>query len=494
MNEEQKNIESCLAENILSEVANVPTDQQFRSLVDETFDPLKQQSLQQAGWEDYEKVVWAHKPYTFTSSVKQMKSNLILLLRRLWRFPFGRGIRPQSNAGTTTSQSGDGSIRSLADMWSHYITRLQGNAEYGIPSRLDQLTDLPAAPALLNDRRISNGLDTPDGISLVHLLCGTDNALTEFVDNNEGWDMKAMFLSEIYPNLTRLILNCRNIATPQDSKTWLTMTSAEPIRFPSLQHITGGHYHETLLNVTTPLLDLPELIDTEQCRWGGAYDAINAPKFQRVKNYWAYQDLISSSTLRHLNLPAFNYLNSCYYYDTAMVRAANVEDITLLGWDGACDNSNGVDVLAKNCPELLWIDLSNCTTHAWHTAVDCPKLQWVKFGKVTTFKRGVKGGGNDNVEWRGCVNLLKIEFGQDSACSIDLGTWSPTTALANNLQQFLSNFREFIALRLTDNGSGKTLTLSQAVRDAIHVAESTYGIENIIVTQKGWTLSPAPTE
>ena len=62
----------------------------------------------------------------------------------------------------------------------------------------------------------------------------------------------------------------------------------------------------------------------------------------------------------------------------------------------------------------------------------------------------------------------------------------------NNLQQFLSNFRDYIALRLTDNGSGKTLTLSQAVRNAIHAAESTYGIENIIITQKGWTISPAP--
>ena len=87
-----------------------------------------------------------------------------------------------------------------------------------------------------------------------------------------------------------------------------------------------------------------------------------------------------------------------------------------------------------------------------------------------------------------------------------MNEWNPTNALdasrtdlieegstaQNNLQQFLSNFRDYIALRLTDNGSGKTLTLSQAVRNAIHAAESTYGIENIIITQKGWTISPAP--
>ena len=84
--------------------------------------------------------------------------------------------------------------------------------------------------------------------------------------------------------------------------------------------------------------------------------------------------------------------------------------------------------------------------------------------------------------------------------------WSPTNALdasrtdlieegstaTNNLQQFLSNFKTYIAERLTDKGTGLTLTLSQEVRNAIHAAESTYGIENIIITQKGWTISPAP--
>ena len=146
MNEEQKNIETCLAENILSEVASVPTDPQFRSLVEESFDPLQQQALQQAGYDGYKEVVMYHQPYTFTSQVKQMKSNLILLLRRLWRYPFGRGT-----------------IRSLADMWQHYITRLKGNPEYGIPSRLSQLTDLPSAPALLADRKIGGVPEAADG-------------------------------------------------------------------------------------------------------------------------------------------------------------------------------------------------------------------------------------------------------------------------------------------------------------------------------------------
>ena len=146
MNENQKNIETCLPEDILAEVASVPTDAQFVSLVNESLDPLKQQAVEQAGSDAYEQVVQSHQPYTFTSTIVQMKSNLILLLRRLWRFPFGSGT-----------------LRSLADMWQHYITRLSGNAEYGIPSRLDQLTALPSAPLLVADRKISGVPEAADG-------------------------------------------------------------------------------------------------------------------------------------------------------------------------------------------------------------------------------------------------------------------------------------------------------------------------------------------
>ena len=91
--------------------------------------------------------------------------------------------------------------------------------------------------------------------------------------------------------------------------------------------------------------------------------------------------------------------------------------------------------------------------------------------------------------------LIDWEFGQGTAVNLNLSTWNPTNVLADATKTatFLQNFREHIALRLTSNGSCKTLTLSQAVRDAIHAAEATYGIEAIIVTQKGWTLSPAPT-
>ena len=84
---------------------------------------------------------------------------------------------------------------------------------------------------------------------------------------------------------------------------------------------------------------------------------------------------------------------------------------------------------------------------------------------------------------------MLIDIKQGFNVNLNLTYWNPT----DKGTTFLQNFKEHIALRLTDQGSGLTLTLSQAVRDAIHAAEATYGIEAIIVTQKGWTLSPAPT-
>ena len=293
MNEETKNIETCLAENILSEVASVPTDPQFRSLVEESFDPLKQQALQQAGYDGYEKVVLTHKPYTFTSQVKQMKSNLILLLRRLWRHPFGRGTTAATAAGSSAAGSSSASaagtsaasdaapIRSLADMWQHYITRLKGNPEYGIPSRLSKLTDLPSAPALLADRKIGGAIGAPDGMSLAQLLCSTSavSSVTEIVDTNVGWTMDKAISG--LPNLERVELGCVKATTstgiPANTKSVLfpyledfdrgvlmVCDGDGELSFPKLRHIRAVNENLNTINLKkAKKLVMPSLVNVE---------------------------------------------------------------------------------------------------------------------------------------------------------------------------------------------------------------------------------------
>ena len=442
MNEEQKNIETCLAENILSEVANVPTDPQFRSLVDEALDPLKQQAAAQLGYDGYEKVVWTHKPYTFTSQVKQMKSNLILLLRRLWRFPFGRGT-----------------IRSLADMWQHYITRLKGNPEYGIPSRLSQLTDLPDAPTLLADRDMSSGIrfgtnPLPDGMSLAQLLCSTSSSVTEIVDTNVGWTMNKAISD--FPNLERIELGCVKSTTSTGIP-----ANTKSVLFPYLEDFDRG-----VLMV---------------CDGDGE---LSFPKLRHIRAVDQNTNTINLKKAKKLVMPSL--VNVETIGNVTFCTGAELEEIE---WKSFVGYGPG-----------LW--------GGWATLIgECPKLKKVVFGKL---KYSLKqSNANLSILSLG-ANCVHLEFGEGTAVALMLNTWNPTMALRtdtdaedyvdlreditleNNLQQFLSNFKTYIAERLTDKGTGKTLTLSKEVRNAIHAAEDEYGIENIIITKKGWTISPAP--
>ena len=401
MNEEQKNIETCLAEDVLSEVANVPTDPQFRSLVEESFDPLQQQALQQAGYDGYIKVAGTHQPYTFTSSVKQMKSNLILLLRRLWRYPFGRGTTASSDAGSASAGSSAASavapIRSLADMWQHYINRLKGNPEYGIPSRLSQLTDLPDAPALLADRDMSSGIrfgtnPLPDGMSLINFLCSDKtpaSSVTEIVDDNVGWTIgtnsNVQSLFSIFKNIEIFNANCT------------------------------GELNRGIFN--------------------------------------------NNATLRVISMP---FISSMVRYESSLFaigNCANLEEVIL--------------------PSATYVYAHSVDYPCIH---NCPNLRKLVLGRLTNYRQAFRSASSEN--------LIHFEIGEGTGISLDFSHWTATNVLSN--PKFLSNFKTYIAERLTDKGSGLTLTLSQEVRNAIHAAENEYGIENIIITQKGWTISPAP--
>lgn len=425
MNEEQKNIETCLPENILAEVANVPTDPQFVSLTDEALDPLQQQALQQAGYDGYKEVVMYHKPYTFTSQVKQMKSNLILLLRRLWRSPFGRGT-----------------IRSLSDMWQHYITRLKGNPEYGIPSSLSQLTDLPSAPALLADRDMSSGIrfgtnPLPDGMSLAQLLCSTTAAssVTEIVDTNIGWTMDRSLPT--MEGVTKATIGCKTLHADISK----SLPNAEELTFTGLDHIDTGETGAPQINII----------------YGDKVKKIYMPALKRFR--------VVNATYNGF---FYNLTGDCEIY------MENCEYMSAVGggsYPQGFSNIQGVKKIVFGTP------------HEY-------------------FNMGVMTYG----DYTKSYNLIHLEIGAGADCNIGLANWTANNALdasrtdlieegstaTNNLEQFLSNFKTYIAERLTDNGSGLTLTLSQEVRNVIHAAEDEYGIENIIITKKGWTISPAP--
>lgn len=421
MNTEEKNIETCLAENILAEVASVPQDPQFRSLVNESIDPLQQQALQQAGCDAYKEVVVYHKPYTFTSSVKQMKSNLILLLRRLWRFPFGRGA-----------------IRSFADMWAHYITRLQGNAEYCIPSRLSSLTDLPSAPALLADRKISGVPEAVDGMSLVQLACSTVvNEVTELTDSNTGWNMNELYacdrLATLFPNLSIVAVNCKKIT-----------------RLPYEKNYWGDQLK--------PNYDIEYGEGVE-----GIYVAYSINKKPSIKDEFLLPGVKHIRPAEDMSTLSGN-IGTPSITGKGVVRADELED-WCLGTYNSCA-INGDELKAFIAPKLKIISrlYGNDANGFVNT---CPQLIHLEFGEGFAGYYG----------WEGTSTPLQTS-------SVNLKKWEATNALdanrtdlieegstaTSNLQQFLMNFRDYIADRLADRSTEQsqlTLTLSAAVFSAV---------------------------
>ena len=155
----------------------------------------------------------------------------------------------------------------------------------------------------------------------------------------------------------------------------------------------------------------------------------------------------------------------------------------------ASTNAKNVNLIANN-PNLRYVDLRGFTKKNINIVRNCPQLETLILGKITEWSAPDKGDAAYH-EFEKEENLIHLEFGEGSAASIKLTYWNPTSVLSDSsrLPEFLSNFKTYIAERLTDEGSGLTLTLSQAVRDAI---EGDPTIAQII-TSKGWTISPAPT-
>ena len=164
----------------------------------------------------------------------------------------------------------------------------------------------------------------------------------------------------------------------------------------------------------------------------------------------------------------------------------------------------------RNNPLLEEIDFRNSAYIATYVNIaliyNCPSLRRIIIGTTGT---NPYNSTTDNLFGQAAYqasstdNLIDIELGEGFAYSLNLCQWNPTNVLADadKTATFLQNFKEHIALRLTDQGSGKTLTLSQAVFDTIWNQDGTpkstdpdsviYQINKIIKTDKHWSVNRA---
>lgn len=329
---------------------------------------------------------------TVTTTIEESRNLITAIIRSAWM-------------ATLTMLGGASVISYIAAAYTYLRTRLQGNETYGIPDRRSEISassPLAANLALLNDRKIGGVPEAEDGISLVHLLCGSYADITELTDTNYGYtsSRNVSSLLSVFPALTKVTLG---MAHRSDKSVLLSSNNITELNIPNLEEISG--FQPIAIGVT-------------------GITKIAAPS---LKNYDTRSD----------------------------------------------DNTNGI---CRNCPNVTEIDLRGLENvhHYSRNGGDAnyamignmQGLTKVQFGDIKTWGGSWTGYRNFIID---CPALIDLRF-KSVSCSIDLAYWSPTLD-SSNLQQFLQNFRDYIAERLakyTGAASGKPLlTLSQAVFSAV---------------------------
>lgn len=374
------------------------------------------------------------------SEVEELVPLCLSILRRHWTTPLtalGDGTTPMS----------------LADLMRRLIgDRVDGNEALGIPPAN---ANIPTAVAALRQRDISSGLtltltdgtdgstdgstptttSLPDGLSLAQLLCsGLADNITELQDNNKGWTMTQRIADSAnlypFPYLRKVTLNCVSVKyAPILVRGYDGSNNyLEELHFPSLTEI-------------------------------GALFANNG-----VSGAW-HNGTLKLHTITMPNVARLiSYADSGgYYYQSLGLFSAGCPSL-----------------LHFELPNLEIMDIAMCGGDSLKNiqSIRLPKLKRMNAAFYSTYNKTTDP----------LPNLILLEIGEVET-KIDLSMWTATTALSERLPEFLSNFKTYIAHRLTANGSGLTLTLSPAVRDAIQQDPEIVSI----ITSKGWTISPAPS-
>lgn len=333
------------------------------------------------------------------------------------------------------------------------------------------LPNLLTALTAFADRKISNGSapsdGIPDGTSLVHLLCGAYASVTEIKDDNTGWTMTKSFPWSTFSNVEKGTFLCQsipvNLASGNNKLTDLLTPNVKTIS----NDTQGSGFIVNCPNIVN--IDCSSLevfycrFDTNNYAAFGPIKGMETIVFPKLRSAYVQGNCSTVFLFTECKVLKFPELTTIPYIGNAawLSGLSNLEELHMPKF-GTVQSAAGWPTLISSLPALKKLVLGNTS--------------------VTTMNSGTA------VNLSASTGLIDIVLGEGQSYNVNLSTWNPT----DKGTTFLQNFREHIALRLTANGTGLTLTLSQEVRNAIHAAESTYGIENIIVTQKGWTISPAP--
>ena len=318
----------------------------------------------------------------------------------------------------------------------------------GTPPTPRTVANLLTAITAFSDRKISGVPEAEDGVSLVRMLLDNTYAatITELTDDNRGYSITAPLNLGRLTGVKKLHVGAKDI------------------------HISG--YAQTFIRGNSSLEEIELEAETayNQTSYGLIHDCDNVKVVKADK-------LLSYDTTDHQCAVVEDCASITHFYARGFEELKGDYRNALISW----------------CPELTNVYLTAPTLKA--------------------------AAGNNRGTFGECPKLIDIWVGCYRPCDkdLDMRFWNPSTALSTedaslvedteahptwkNLDQFLQNFKEHIALRLTDQGSGKTLTLSQAVFDTIWNQDGTpkstdpdsviYQINKIIKTDKHWSVNRA---
>lgn len=204
-------------------------------------------------------------------------------------------------------------------------------------------------------------------------------------------------------------------------------------------------------------------------------------------------DWLSNAAITELYLPELTTIdwrggsNKICFYNLPNCRVLNFPKLRNVQKIGNCSLIDGCPVLE----EILWPSfIGHSSTHGgWPVLIGgCPNLKKVVFGKLQYALK--QPNENNSILYLG-DNCIHLEFGEGTNVSLLLNNWSPTTAIAEHLDEFLYNFQTYIADRVADRTgqSALTLTLSSAVYAALEAQEGQTILATL--TSKNWTVASA---
>lgn len=336
--------------------------------------------------------------------------------------------------------------------------RVKGSEDGTIPAILLKepfnATNLVENLSVLDNRRITNGDDMPDGLSLARVLWDSSINISSIIDDNVGWVLNHLsgstqFRLDRFPNIKKISLGCVEINNRASYQyPLITSSSLEEISFPLLELITEGD--------RGCLYRCPSLTK------------VSFPKLHTLYSGWNNnhnQDgiLVECNAIKSVTLPSLKRFEN---------KLTNGNYNCIMYYNAALE-----ELIMPNLQELY------CTSlYYYHTycVSRCPSIKKIVLGSLSEFQ-------NVFIVDDQCKELLHIEFGQDTNTPIYLNHWNPT----DKGEVFLFNFQTYIADRVADRveQSALTLTLSADVYAALEAQEGQTILATL--TNKNWNVAQA---